>query len=348
MVFRINLTRSGILVFGLYLLTTSSIVLAQSPATTTESVAAVEVAEVIAPPPYRLEALPGNRVFNDFVLGPGRVELEIAPGESKTVELNVSNRYPISKRFTVNIEDITGSRNAERAAVLLGDEEGPYTLKDYISIPNPTFDLEPNLRAIVPVTISIPPDAEPGGRYGSVLVQTVTREANPADQVSPIPSSAVVSRIGTLFFIRIAGDVEASGQLEDFTTINNKSWYETGPVDFQIVYENTGSVHLNPYGEVRINNMFGEEVGYVELEPWYALPQSLRFREISWDREYLYGRYTATLTLNRGYDDVLDEATVTFWIIPWKLILPALGGVFIILFLIRAFFRKFEFKVKES
>jgi len=157
-----------------------------------------------------------------------------------------------------------------------------------------------------------------------------------------------VSRIGTLFFITVPGDIEKEGELKKFSTGNDQKWYDAGPVNFQILYENTGSIHVNPYGELRITNMFGEEVGFVEIEPWFTMPKSVRLREISWNRDFLYGKYTATVFLNRGYDDEVDEMSVTFWVIPWKIVVAALTVLFIIFFLIRGFFRKFEFKVKSK
>ncbi len=295
---------------------------------------------------YRLEGLLGDKVFNDFVLGPGKVDLRMEPGETKIIELNVSNRYDESKVFGIDIEDMAGSNNLDRAVVLLGDDKGPYSLRDYISVPAERFELAPNTRAIVPVTISIPPDAEPGGLYGSVLLQTVTRKAQ-ASSGDTRPQSAIVSRIGTLFFITVPGEVEEDGSLVDFSTINNQKFYENGPINFQILYENAGSVHLNPYGEVRITNMFDEEVGFVELEPWFSMPDSMRLREVSWNRDFLYGQYKAVLKLNRGYDDLVDETEITFWVIPWKIGLGIFAGFFVFFLLIRSFFRSFEFKRKR-
>ena len=92
--------------------------------------------------------------------------------------------------------------------------------------------------------------------------------------------------------------------------------------------------------------MSGEEVGFVELDPWFALPASLRLREVSWSREFLIGRYIATAKINRGYDDIIDEATLTFWVFPLRYILGGLIVVFLFAFLIRAFFKRFEFKRK--
>jgi hypothetical protein len=61
----------------------------------------------------------------------------------------------------------------------------------------------------------------------------------------------------------------------------------------------------------------------------------------------LFGRYTATAYINRGYDNIVDEVSVSFWVLPWKVI----GGAFLIIFLtifgIRTFLKRFEFKRRE-
>ena len=197
----------------------------------------------------------------------------------------------------------------------------------------------------MPVTIAIPADAEPAGFYGSVLVTTTSLKIEEEKNLTGASvRSPLVQRIGVLFFVTVPGESIHEGSLKDFSTISNQNWFADGPINFSITYENTGVAHLNPYGELRVVNMFGEEVGYSELQPWFVLPKAVRLREISWNRDFLYGKYTATLYLNRGYDDLVDQNSVVFWVLPWKFLLLMLGGLFLILFLIRSFFRKFEFK----
>lgn len=294
---------------------------------------------------FTIEKLNGDRVDQgDFVVGPGRVEIEGKPGETIVREISVANRISDDRTFELTVEDVTGTDDPTKSVVLLGDQRGPYTIKDYITFPKKTFTLDLGERARIPVTITIPPDAEPGGFYGSVLVSTVKTDTSEVEDGGT--RSPIIARIGTLFFVTVPGDVAKQGQTKEISTVNDKLWYESGPISLHILYENTGSVHLNPYGELRIKNLFGEEVGFVELEPWFALPNSLRTREVIWDRELLFGRYTATAYVNRGYDDIVDEVSVSFWVMPWK----AVGGiflvVFIIIFAVRVFFRKFEFKRK--
>jgi len=312
-------------------------------ATTTDSILSTDVStdtELW----YRSERIFGNIEVGDFVVGPGRTEIEISPGETVIKEISVTNRISADRMFMLEVEDITGSKDGSSAVSLTGAERGPYSIRDYISFPKDSLMLDLGERARIPVRITVPPDAEPGGYYGSVLVSTV----QVGSDGSASARSPIVARVGSLFFLRVKGDVEIAGKTVDLSLINGSWWYESGPIELGILYENTGSIHVNPYGELSVTNMFGEEVGFVELEPWFVLPTSLRVREVTWDREFLLGRYTATAKINRGYEDIVDEVKVSFWVLPWKIVLSIFVVLFIILFSIRAFFRTFEFKRKGA
>lgn len=316
-------------------------------ATSTSASTTEEVVQEVKPW-FRIGGISGNSItMNDFVVGPGKVEVTMKPGETRVVEVQVTNRISDDRKFKIEIEDAVGTIDASRAIQLLsGGERGPYSIQDFVSVPGYEFTIDLGQRAYIPVTISIPPNTEPGGYYGSVLVQTLHTSSAEDAQGQITPRSPVISRIGSLFFITVEGERNVGGELKEFSLLDNKMWYEQGPVNFGILFENTATVHLNPYGELSITNMFGEEVGYIELEPWFVLPKALRLREIEWDREFLLGRYTATLQLNRGYDDIVDEATVHFWVLPWKIVVGTFASIFIVLFLIRLFFKTFEFKRK--
>lgn len=318
------------------------VVTLESEATTTGA--------AFAPPgarPYQIEALPNDDVFGDFVIGPGRFDLELAPGESRTVELIVSNRMGQGKMFSFETEDMTGSNSGERSVQLLGDEEGPYTLRDYIQVPHQEFYLEHAERARIPVTVSLPADAEPGGRYGSLLVRIVTDPNDTEAAGGAQPASVIVSRIATLFFVKTPGEIDYDLKLQDFGTLNDQKFFVSGPISLLLEHENFGSVHNTPYGRVTITNLLGEEVGVQNLEPWFVMPQSVRTREIEWNREFLIGRYTATAEINRGYDDIVDEMSYSFWVIPWKLLVGVFVGLFLFFLILRFFFSRFEFKRKN-
>jgi len=313
----------------------------------TSSIQEVSVIAETISDPYKREKLPGNgEVYSDFVVGPGRFALELAPGESQTVEVIVSNRMGVPKRFSIETEDTAGTSDPSQSLVLLGEDTGPYTVKDYIQVPNREFDLDHSYRARIPVTVSLPQDASPGGHYGSMLISMVSDPNENNEEEEASTGSVIVSRIGILFFVSNPGDTTHSAELKDFSTIGGQTFFADGPIDFAITHENNADVHVTPYGEVRISNMLGDEVGFVKLDPWFVLPQSLRTREVSWERELLIGRYTAHLQVNRGYDDIIDDATVVFWVLPWKILLTVFSALFVFFLLIRFVSTRFEFKKK--
>lgn len=296
---------------------------------------------------YEIQDLGDTPIIGDFVIGPAKAEVVVEPGTQKIVNVIVTNRMGDDRVFNLNIEDFTGSRNVDESIVLLGDERGPYSLKDYLSFAEKSFILKHGQRATIPVTVSIPADAEPGGRYGSVLVTTTSKPAEgEAEAGTTMGGATVVSRIGALFFVRIPGEVEEEGTLQSFAVAGDKKFFLDGPVPFRLLYENNGSVYLNPYGEITIKNMLGETVGSLKVEPWFAMPDSLRLREVSWNRDFLLGRYTAEAKINRGYDDIIDEASVTFWVVPIKLVLSVFAGLLLLLLIIRFIGSRFEFRRK--
>ncbi len=314
----------------------------------TESSSSTEEQSANAATWYKSERISGDVEVGDFVVGPGRSEVELAPGESKTIEISVTNRISDDRLFEFVVEDITGTQDGSSLVAVQDGEVSPYSVVDYISFPQNSISLELGERARIPVTISVPADAEPGGYYGSIFVTTLRKGVAVTD-AAPQPTSPIIARIGSLIFLTVKGDVERSGQTLGVDIVDNgKLWLEEGPINLGITYENTGSVHLNPYGEISITNMLGEEVGFVELEPWFVLPKAIRNREVTWDREFLFGRYTIEVRVNRGYDNIVDTVSTSFWVLPWKIVGGTFAVLFIIIFGVVAFFRTFEFKRKEK
>ena len=208
--------------------------------------------------------------------------------------------------------------------------------------------MENKQRIILPVAVSIPQDAEPGGLYGSVLVSTIPLPGqNTAEEGKAKGGAVLISRLGTLLFTRVKGDVKEDGFLKDFSA-GGKKFFDSGPVPFELLFENNGSVHLTPYGVIEIKNLLGKKVDEMQLDPWFAMPDSVRLREIKWERELLFGRYTAQAKINRGYNDIIDEKTITFWVVPWKIILLGLAGLFLLIWFLYWIAGHFEIRRKAK
>jgi hypothetical protein len=298
---------------------------------------------------YEIQKLANVPVENDFTLGPGKIEVFLGAGEEETRNLMITSRLGGPMNFKIEIEDFVGSPTGEQAAILLGQERGPYSLRDYLQPELTEFTLAHGERMVLPVKISIPEDAEPGGLYGSVLIST-----SPFEEISKTEEEAAqgqmrfIARIGSLFFVRVKGEAEEEGMLEKFDTTDSKRFYQQGPISFSVSYRNTGSVHLTPYGLIEITNLLGKKVGEIEIDPYFAMPQSLRYREMKWEKELGLGIYTATLHLNRGYEDIIDTAKIYFLILPWKIVLIGLLILVALILFFRWIATSFEIRRKTN
>jgi hypothetical protein len=265
-------------------------------------------------------SLPGVAVTGDFVVGPAKIEILANPGEEKTAEFNVTNRTGREHRFTLTVVDFEGSNSlSEQAVTILENVKGKRSLKDLITLPQAEFTLSHGERAIIPITLNIPADELPGGKFAAVMVSML-----PAGEVSATNVGAeVISRIGVLLFTTVTGDFRQEGILLSVKTKNNQRLFWKPTVPIQLFFENTGDTHLNPYGAVVVKNMLGATSQTLELEPWFVLPDSTRAREVLFEKSSLFGWYKVSAQINRGYEDIVDEVTTSFFVLPLREILLA-------------------------
>lgn len=282
----------------------------------------------------------------DFVVGPGKQEIFLNPGETATRYINITSRTKTPTKFTLTTEDFVGSSDPANAVVLLGDSKGPYSLKDLLKPAITEFTLEFGEKIVIPVTVSSDLNAEPGGYYGAVLVSG--RPVN-ENGVVTIGGAVVNSRIGSLFLVRVNGPTTESGKLEDFKVGGPKKlFHDKTPAAFEVLFKNDGNVHLIPYGKITVKNLFKRTVAEVPVDAYFALPDSLRYREVVWNEEgFGLGRYTAELSLYRGYGNQYDTKKIAFWIIPWKIVIALFVVVLLISYIIYFILSRFEFKKKQ-
>lgn len=284
---------------------------------------------------------------NDFVLEPGKAEIFLNPGDTVTRSIYVTDRVPGSTVFNIGVEDIKGTRNADQSVLILDGERGPYSGKGLIVPAIDKITLNFGQRITIPVTITIPLDTPPGEYDSVILVSNEPESPNGDNVASAQGSTRIISRLGTLIFIRVNGQAKESGNLEDLKIKGpSQLFYDHGPLTFQILFNNDGNVHLVPYGTVTIKNMVGQVVGQLPVDAYFSLPDSLRYREVVWDRSALLGRYTATVHLERGYGGLSDDKTIAFWVLPWKILIGIFAGIFILLLIVVVFVRTFEISRK--
>jgi len=264
-----------------------------------------------------------------FELRPAKIEMALAAGGATMRELLITNHTAVTARLSVSLEDF-----------------GPDSLLPYLTLLRRSALLAPGESVTVPFLISLPENLPAPGFYGAVIVSFAVTDSSGLAYRQAGAGGAVeaVSRLGALVFVRVRGaPTEENGELVGFGLLGRRFVRRGEPITLHIDYENRGNIYLNPYGLLTVTGRFNEAEFSQELDPWFVLPASARLREITLTAPLAAGLYRAHLALNRGYDDIVDEASVTFIVWSWLTVgLGLLVGLmlFMLVWLIRGKIKK--------
>mgnify|MGYP000856639290 CR=1 FL=1 len=260
---------------------------------------------------YKIEDLGNIQVYGDFVLSQGKFDVALNPGEQTTKEITITNRSGAAIDVEVATEDFSSPKTNQENISLLGDDKGPYSLRDYLKPELSKFTLQHGERIILPVVITIPSDSQPGGLYAAV---TFSAKPSALDEAAQ-SQVKTISRLASLFFVRVSGEANEAGELADFTTPQN--FYFAAPVIFDLNFKNIGTVYLKPAGKITVKNLFGKTVYEKSLPAYYVMPGATRHNQESWYGNFLTGGiYSAKIELDRGYGNLVDIKTVYFAVLP--------------------------------
>ncbi|MFA5926338.1 MAG: hypothetical protein WC831_05460 [Parcubacteria group bacterium] len=290
---------------------------------------------------YTIENYQEN-VEDRFVISPVNLELTLAPGESSSQRMVVVNRLGRTADFKIDKEDFVGSQDPEKATVFLGGDYAAATsARDWITPEINEVNLNHGDRLSLPFEVKVPEGARTGSHYAAIFVSVSSDNSSGGkDKVR------LVSRVGLLVLINVAGNNVESGEITEFKA--GKIFYRNGPVDFSTVFRNTGNVYQRVKGEVAIKNIFGAEVAHLPIKEWVVLSDSSRRQETEWAKKWLVGRYTADLTVFYGFGGNLkDQESLVFYAFPWHVAILVILIFIIIYYLFKYFFSKFEIKKKE-
>jgi hypothetical protein len=253
-----------------------------------------------------------------LTLRPSKVELVVAPGERVETVITLENGTPSPVVVSVVFEDvepISVVGVSDDPAILLGEKSGTYPLREWMRTSAKEYLIPTGETKSIPVTVEVPPGTLPGGRYGSAVIV-----ARPSVALSSPGGEnlAFETRIAALYYVRVSGNAKEEGGLRSFGISGGRfvvSPSSEAPVNFFVSYENSGDVHLNPYGGVRIKGLYGRE-HILPIDPWAVYPKSTRTRDVALVEALAPGYYRATLELNRGYADIVDTANTWFVVLP--------------------------------
>lgn len=281
-----------------------------------------------------------NDAANGLQISPALVQLNGERGKSYTVELKVLNVTGSDLSFKSSVNDFAAKDETGTPSILLDETTPtPTSIKAWVSS-IPSFTLKARETKTISAIITVPNNAAPGGHYG------VIRFSGTAPELSGTGVGLSASA-GTLFLVRVAGDITERIILDTFQATSNdkpSSLFEYGPITFLTRFKNVGTIHVQPKGTILIQDSFNNKVASLDVnaEKGNILPSSTRRFESTLDQKWLFGRYTATITIGYGTQGQAIVETTSFWVIPYKLILIGLALLVTALYVLRIAVKRYN------
>lgn len=255
-------------------------------------------------------------------ISPALVELNGAKGNTYSINLKVTNVTLTDLFYTSSIEDFSAKDETGTPQILLDSQlPASASIKTWVKSPS-SFTLKSRESRTITVLVTIPQGAEPGGHYGVVRFS-----GRPPELEST--GVALSASAGTLLLIRVDGKINESATVKEFYSAqNNKQsfFFETSPVSFVARIKNDGNIHIKPIGTIEVKDMFGNVSSTIALNDSKSnvLPDSIRRFDSQTDNKWMFGRYTADLVVGYGTTGQALTSTISFWVIPYRLILTIL------------------------
>lgn len=301
------------------------------------------IAALVATPlfalPTHAQAANANAA-DGLQISPALIEVNGEAGKSYTIQIRVTNVTASDLTFDSTVNDFSSKDESGTPSVNLDTTlPNAASIRSWVRVID-SFELKARESKNISATLSIPTNAEPGGHYGVIRF---------SGRAPTIEGSGVglAASAGSLVLVRVAGAVDEDLDLLTFQTSQNNTWsgfFKYGPVDFIMRFENKGNVHVKPIGQIEIRDIFGNKVETLTVNPdkGNVLPLSVRKFQSTLDRQWLFGRYTADLSVAYGTTGQAIVQSISFWVIPYRLIIGSIVLLATAFFIFRTVIKRYN------
>ena len=283
-------------------------------------------------------------------ISPLPILLETKPGTTVGTDLRVNNPSAHDEQLKVELKTFT--QNGPNGTVVLHDPTPADDYLNWVSFSKTVFDAPAGLWQTIHMTINVPSTAAFGYYFAVEFTQ-----ANPPKTQSGTPGTALQGAVASFVLLNATAPGEIKQmQVTSFTADHHI--YEFLPVNFSVRLHNSGNIYAAASGNIFImrgkhqvaaltinanhglvipnsNRLF--TVSWSDGFPVYktvygsnGLPLSGKngqtVQKLSWNFSQIsklrFGHYTAQLALvyNDGQRDVPITGSLSFWVIPWRLL----------------------------
>lgn len=318
---------------------------------------------------------PTSQAALNLYTSPAPIDLIVAPGSTGSAELKIKNGGTEPETLKVGLMKF--SAYGEDGKPRLMDREAGDNYFDWVSFSENEFAILPGEWKTITMNVRLPESAAFGYYYAVTFGRTSQAKSGQTTDISGAVAILV------LVEARVSEAVR-SVEVVDFSSLHKV--YEFLPSTFTIKLRNSGNVHVAPRGNIFLSRGKELNLGLLEvnLESGNILPNNNRIFDAKWtdgfplwvdkikdDKVVLdkrnapvqtlhwdlsqanklrFGKYTANLLLayDNGQRDVTIEASTSFWVIPWRLILGALAVGGLVVFGLFSSLRSFVLRLKNK
>ena len=298
-----------------------------------------------------------------LTVSPVFINLATDPGGSASAQIRISNDGVIKEQLSVGVKKFAAGRDGERPIIVEPGKDDDF-LK-WITFSKNDFSIEPGETKTISLTVNTPKNAALGYYY----LVTFERSGSGGRGGNAISLNGITA-VPVLLEVN-SPNAERALSITRFYTDHFINEYL--PVGFNVQIKNEGNVHVVPVGDIFIDQGTEKNIAVLPMNPGRSnvLPQTKRTFYSVWDDGFIVrkqkqdgdrltwktewdfskadkfriGRYTAHVIViyDNGQRDVPIEAMLSFWIIPWKIILIAVVILILIVYglfsIIRGFYK---------
>jgi hypothetical protein len=282
----------------------------------------------------------------NVTLTPVSLFINSDPGASTTSKVRVRNNSDKAESLQIRFGTFRPDETGDHPKLITPDPNDQSM--QWMSASPSAFIVQPGDWQDIDITFNPPADAGLSYYY-SILFQRSSSKMRPGEAViQGSPAVLSVANVNSPYAVR---------QLDLLSFKAKHAVVEYLPQRFDIQMRNSGNVHLIPAGNIFIDGQGQTDIAVMSVNPKLltVLPESSRTLDVTWtdgfpitdsvdtqklpglhflssfwdfskaDR-FRIGKYTAHLLLvyDNGERDIPIESFVTFWVIPWKIILAGL------------------------
>lgn len=298
----------------------------------------------------------------NLTVSPINLNLETDPGKPVSSSIRVFNNNTETEYLEIELAKFRADRSGSQPVIEHFETTDAY--QHWMQFSENSFKVKPGEWKTVDVTFSPPREAALGYYYAVIVKRQQEVQAEATTVVTAAPAILVLANVYS---------PNAVQELQLAQLSVGKKMYEYLPVAFEVTVENTGNIHTSPLGNIFIDSASEKDVAVLSINKGNGLilPGTERSYPVKWDDGFpsyvpiledgqekkdaegntLYklewdlskithiriGKYTAHLLLvyDNGERDVPIESEISFWVIPWKILLA--GAVIIILIVLGIF-----------